>query len=221
MLVNTAQATQATQATAPTSNRNNLGTKDIFLKILIAQMQNQDPLKPQDAAQQATQLAQFNMVEQQISTNTLLGDIKSGIQSQSSNMATASSLIGHQAAAQSSQFTFDGIAAQQFNIDTTQGAPTATVDVVNSAGQVVKTLYTGSLAAGTSAVSWNGATNSGATAAPGQYSLNITASDINGQPVASTVQITGLVKAIRLTPNGVFADIGKTPVSMANIAKIY
>jgi len=218
MQVNT---TQAAQATAQTSNRNNLGTKDIFLKILIAQMQNQDPLKPQDAAQQATQLAQFNMVEQQISTNSLLGDIKSGIQGQSQSMAAASSLIGHQAAAQSDTFTFDGVTPQQFSIDAAQTASTATVDVVNSAGYVVKTLYTGSLAAGTNNISWNGATNSGATATPGNYSLKVTASDINGQPVASTAQITGLVKAIHLTPNGVFADVGNTPVSMANIAKIY
>jgi len=214
-------AVQATQPEAQVSRRNDLGSKDIFLQILVAQMQNQDPLKPQDASQQATQLAQFNMVEQQISTNGLLKEMLAGSQGQKSDMASAASLIGHQVSAQSNQFSYDGVTAQQFTIDTAQSAPTSTVEVINSAGLVVKTLHSGFLSSGINTMSWNGTTNSGAAAAPGEYSLKITAADINGQPVASTTQITGQVKAVRLTPDGVFAEIGSTPVSMANIARIY
>jgi flagellar basal-body rod modification protein FlgD len=219
MQVNTAQAAQAASPTAKTTN--DLGSKDIFLQILVAQMQNQDPLKPQDAAQMSTQLAQFNMVEQQISTNGLLKELLAGSQGQKSDVASAASLIGHQVSAQSNQFSFDGITPQTFTINTAQDASTTTVEVINSAGLVVKTLHSGFLASGINNMSWNGATNSGATAAPGEYSLKITATDINGQSVASTTQITGQVKAVRLSPDGVFAEIGNTPVSMANIAKIY
>jgi flagellar basal-body rod modification protein FlgD len=45
---------------------------DSFLKLLIAQMQNQDPTKPMDATSQIQQLATFSQVEQSIKTNTLL-----------------------------------------------------------------------------------------------------------------------------------------------------
>jgi flagellar basal-body rod modification protein FlgD len=217
MQVNTVQATQPT---AQASNRNDLGSKDIFLQILVAQMQNQDPLKPQDASQQATQLAQFNMVEQQISTNSLLKEMLAGSQNQKSDMASAASLIGHQVAAQSNKFTFDGT-AQQFTIDASQAASSSTMEVIDSTGRVVNTLNSGGLLSGINSMTWNGTTNSGGTAAPGEYSLKITASDINGQSVATSTQITGLVKAVRLTPDGAFAEIGNTPISMANIAKIY
>ena len=216
MQVNSVQATPATEPI-----NNDLGSKDIFLQILVAQMQNQDPLKPQDAAEMSTQLAQFNMVEQQISTNALLEDILAGSQSQNSDMASAAALIGHQVSAQSSQFSFDGTTPQQFTIDAAQNASSSTVEVIDSSGRVVNTLPSGFLASGTNNVTWNGATNTGGTAAPGEYSLKIIASDINGLAVATSTQITGQVKAVRLTPDGVFTEIGNTPVSMANIAKIY
>ena len=54
-----------TQTTAPTASGSGptLG-KDDFLKLLIGQMQNQDPLSPQDPSQQMGQLTQFSILEQ-------------------------------------------------------------------------------------------------------------------------------------------------------------
>ena len=136
-------------------------------------------------------------------------------------MASAASLIGHQVAAQSGQFSFDGTTTQQFTIDAAQDAASSTMEVIDSSGKVVNTLNSGRLLSGKNSMTWNGATSTGGTAGPGEYTLKITASDINGQSVATTTQITGQVKAVRLTPEGTFAEIGNTPVSMANIAKIY
>jgi flagellar basal-body rod modification protein FlgD len=169
----------------------------------------------------STQLAQFNMVEQQISTNSLLQDILAGSQRQKSDMASAASLIGHQVAAQSSRFSFDGTTPQLFTINAEQDATSTTVEITDSSGRVVNTQNAGYLTSGTNNMTWKGTTNAGGTAAPGEYSLKITATDINGLPVTTSTQITGQVKAVRLTPDGVFTEIGNTPVSMANIAKIY
>lgn len=70
--------------------------KDLFLKLLVAQMQNQDPLNPQDPTQYVTQLAQFNTLEQMQNLNDgmsyLLG-ITNGVLVNSA-LSTASSLIG-------------------------------------------------------------------------------------------------------------------------------
>lgn len=49
--------------------------KDTFLKLLVAQLKNQDPLNPQDGAAFVTQLAQFNSVEQLVSINDRLGQL--------------------------------------------------------------------------------------------------------------------------------------------------
>lgn len=70
--------------------------KDLFLKLLVSQMQNQDPFNPQDPTQYVTQLAQFNSLEQMMAMNDnldyLLG-MTNGLLVNSA-MGSASALIG-------------------------------------------------------------------------------------------------------------------------------
>jgi len=66
----TAQQTNATS----TSSSKDVGA-DAFLKLLVEQLKNQDPLAPQDGAQFVAQLAQFNSLEQLISINGRLGQL--------------------------------------------------------------------------------------------------------------------------------------------------
>lgn len=60
-----------------------------FLKLLVAQMKNQDPTKPMDATQFVAQLASFSQVEQSVQMNTKLDNLL-----QSSTLAQADALIG-------------------------------------------------------------------------------------------------------------------------------
>jgi flagellar hook assembly protein FlgD len=60
---------QATPSSTPPSNPKGALGKDEFLKMLVAQMQNQDPLEPMDGQQMAAQLAQFSSVEQLVEMN--------------------------------------------------------------------------------------------------------------------------------------------------------
>ena len=70
--------------------------KDLFLKLLVAQMKNQDPFNSQDPTQYITQLAQFNMLEQSMALNEnmeyMIG-LTNGVLMNSA-MGTASNLIG-------------------------------------------------------------------------------------------------------------------------------
>lgn len=77
-----------------TSNSNT--NQDLFLKLLVAQMTNQDPFNTQDPTQYVTQLAQFNMLEQTTNLNDnmeYLINITNGLLVNSA-MGSASSLIG-------------------------------------------------------------------------------------------------------------------------------
>ncbi|KQU98786.1 flagellar basal body rod modification protein [Mesorhizobium sp. Root695] len=79
--------TGANQATASTSKT--AVDYQSFLKLLIAEMKNQDPTKPMDSTQYVAQLATFSQVEQSVQTNTKLGQIM-----QSSALSQADALIG-------------------------------------------------------------------------------------------------------------------------------
>ncbi|MHA6686414.1 flagellar hook assembly protein FlgD [Mesorhizobium sp. A556] len=62
---------------------------DSFLKLLIAQMKNQDPTQPMDSTQYVAQLATFSQVEQTVQSNAKLDQIL-----QTSALAQADSIIG-------------------------------------------------------------------------------------------------------------------------------
>ena len=88
------QATQtptSASASAIASATPTLGYND-FLKLLMAQMQNQDPTSPTDSTQWVSQLATFSSVEQAIQTNAKLDQIL-----QNSTFSDAGSLIGRTA----------------------------------------------------------------------------------------------------------------------------
>lgn len=106
MKVNTQQSSTKTVANTKSTNKTENGTqivmpgeetnKDLFLKLLVAQMSNQDPLNPQDPTQYVTQLAQFSTLEQMQSLNEgmqYLVGYNQGIFINSA-MSTASALIG-------------------------------------------------------------------------------------------------------------------------------
>ncbi|MBZ9794941.1 flagellar hook assembly protein FlgD [Mesorhizobium sp. ES1-4] len=77
-------ANQTTTQTAKTAVDYNS-----FLKLLIAEMKNQDPTKPMDSTQYVAQLATFSQVEQSVQTNTKLDQIM-----QSSALSQADAIIG-------------------------------------------------------------------------------------------------------------------------------
>ncbi|RWC43669.1 flagellar hook assembly protein FlgD [Mesorhizobium sp.] len=79
--------TGANQGKAPTSKT--AVDYQSFLKLLIAEMKNQDPTKPMDSTQYVAQLATFSQVEQSVQSNTKLDQIM-----QSSALSQADALIG-------------------------------------------------------------------------------------------------------------------------------
>ena len=74
--INGNNITAAAAATATATTNNSTGAdQNTFLKLLIAQMKNQDPLQPQDSAQYVAQLAQFTSLEKLTSINDRLGQL--------------------------------------------------------------------------------------------------------------------------------------------------
>lgn len=67
------QSSTTARAESTVAKKTEPANKDMFLKLLVAQLKNQDPLAPQDGAQFVAQLAQFNSLEQLTSINDRIG----------------------------------------------------------------------------------------------------------------------------------------------------
>lgn len=125
--------TQAAQS--PSAGQKSVITSDFdtFLKMLTAQMQNQDPLNPIDSTDYATQLATFSGVEQQMRTNDLLASL--GGQMAILGMSQLAGWVGQEARAQAPVYMDGDPVTMQLKAAT--GADSAVLVVRNAAGQLV------------------------------------------------------------------------------------
>lgn len=187
----TAAKTNAAAATEETKK----ATVDYesFLKLLTAQLRNQDPLAPMDATQFMTQLAQLSTVEQSMRSNDTLGKVLDTLKSSGMRMDMA--LLGRKVEVASDQLSLsDGKAQAAYTVE---GTPASVkLEVVNGAGSVVYS-SPGSLKTGRQVFDWTGRTASGGTAPDGVYSLRVTAKDKDGKALNTATVVTDTVAEVR------------------------
>ncbi len=221
MLTSSVTASSATAHSNKKTSQADLGKKDIFLKLLVAQMQYQNPLKPQDPTKMSSQLAQFNMVEQQTKSNKLLQELVSagGSSSAAKQPLAGAGYLGHTVTINQNNLFFNG-SKQQFSAVMKGAATQAVVSIIDSKGNPVRTMSLSNLASGANPVTWDGKTDSGATAAQGNYTVHVSATDVNGNTVDSAIQRSGIVDAVRFTSSGTQLMVGGIPAAIADITEI-
>ncbi len=218
MLTPTINSTAPNAAAQPRDT--NMGSKDIFLKLLVAQMKFQDPLKPQDPTKMSTQLAQFNMVEQQTNTNTLLEQMVANGGSQSVTPGSnAASYLGHTATISTDAFNFTGTPTP-FGIELGANASNVSVQIVDASGLPIRTMQMGALSAGITPATWDGKDDSGAVVPQGTYKTIIQASDSQGQAMQATMLQQGLVNAVKFGSSGPLFVVAGMAVPQSAIQEI-
>jgi len=180
-LLNSMNTSKAAAATATDSAG---ATQDRFMKLLITQMKNQDPLNPLDNAQVTSQLAQLSTVTGIDKLNATMGTLKDSYQSSQALQAT--SLIGHGVLVPgNSAVLADGKAV--LGMDLPGAADAVSVTIRDGSGNVVRKMDLGAQAAGTLPLGWDGKTDKGAAAASGQYSFEVSASSAGSALKATTL----------------------------------
>ena len=168
--------------------------KDDFLKLFIAQLQNQDPLKPDDSAQMAAQLAQFNGLEQMLNVNKTLTEMLKG-QSNGRNFGMLD-YVGREVTVEGGRaLVSQGNAGQvSFNID--RPVTGATLEVRDGNGNIVATEELGQLRDGEQDLQWSGVGSDGKGLQDGAYTFSITATGDEGLavpvPVQTRIKVTGV-----------------------------
>jgi flagellar basal-body rod modification protein FlgD len=209
----------ATAAGAEASMKQSTGmNKDDFLKLFVTQLQNQDPLNPQDGTQFIQQLAQLSQVEQAYNTNT---NLQSMLNQGGNSMAMgAVSLIGRQIEALGSQVSLQSGSPTSVNFSLANSADQVTVSVLDAGGQVVKTLAGGAKGAGEGSVTWDGTNNAGTALGTGVYSFSVTAKDSAGNSVASSPLIKGKVDGVDMSGATPVLSIGNLKLNLTDVTSV-
>jgi flagellar basal-body rod modification protein FlgD len=180
-------STATTPSAAPAAGTQDLG-RDEFLRMLIAQLENQDPLNPQDATEFTAQLAQFSSLDQLFGMRASL-DALSKVQS-ASQALSAASLIGRRVTAETSRVEIPASGAPpelSFEVDTATSVLGAELRDAN--GAVVARLGATDLAAGRTQLSWSAL---GGVPPAGVYTLAATpAGGFSAPRVLVDARVTG------------------------------
>lgn len=172
---------------------NGLG-QEAFLKLLVAQLQNQDPLNPQENHEFVAQLAQFSSLEQTVGINDRL-DLLS-LQNQGMANSQVVNMVGKQATIKGDIVTLQGQGTAvpvAFTVDSS--ITEAQVEIRDGSGRKIRTIQTGARSSGTAQVLWNGQDDTGLPQPAGPYQIRVTAK--NGDtPISVTQQSTGLIQSV-------------------------
>lgn len=179
-------------------------SQDRFLKLLVTQMKNQDPLSPMDNAQVTSQMAQLSTVAGIDKLNVALQALSASMTPNQTIQAT--SMIGHGVLVPG-----NGIDLSNGNgygsIDLAQAADNIDITINDQSGALVRTIHLGEQPAGMAGWQWDGKSNSGAIVADGSYTYAAKAS-LGGKAIDSTALQFGMVSSVTKGSEGVTLNVG-------------
>ncbi len=193
-----------------------LGQQD-FLRMLIAQLENQDPLNPQESTEFTAQLAQFSSLEQEIAMRDSLDSIRAALGRADS--VTAIGMIGQEVLAEGDQFELgsDG-ATLKFEL---AGASDSTqLKVVDADGNTVASIEAGPLSPGLHGFVWDGTGSNQQPLPPGVYQLTVAASH-EERPIGATPLVAGRVSGADVSGQTPMLILGDMIVPLSSVREVF
>ena len=187
------QATKGSTASAsapPAKPYDAKAEGDKFMKLLVTQLQNQDPLNPMDNAQVTSQMAQINTVQGINTLNTTMTGMSSNLTQM--QMLQGASLVGHQVLMEGNKITVDsstGTAVGGYEL--AAAATSVKVDVVNAAGVTVDSFNDGVQSGGRHGFTWTPPAGTSTTG----LTFKVTATS-GGKAITSTPLVSDTVDAV-------------------------
>lgn len=214
-----ASSATAASGTPPLVQPGGAMGKDEFLKLLVAQMKNQDPMNPMQGEQMAAHLAQFSSLEQLININTQLGaqQASQAALAQSLNSGMALNALGKNVLAVSDQVVVPEGGGASVPVLVGAAGGTATLRLYNEQGVEVGSRSLGALPGGRQDVALESAA---ADLPPGTYRYKVEVTDAAGAAVAVQSFVRGRVDGIQYGPNGPVFSLGPITVPLGAVAEI-
>jgi flagellar basal-body rod modification protein FlgD len=177
----TAALSSTSQTTGSTGVAGQMSAQDQtdrFMKLLVAQLNNQDPMNPMDNSQMTSQIAQINTVSGIQTLNDTVKSLSTQFASMQSMQGT--SLIGHDVLTSGNTISINnGVGKGALNL--ASAADSVTVQVTSPGGQLLGTVNLGAMSAGQQSFTWDASGYTGS----GNPTFTVTASLANS-PVPAT-----------------------------------
>lgn len=210
VLTKSGVSTGTKKTTTEPVDKNALG-KDAFLKLLVTQMQHQNPLDPQDNGQFIAQLAQFSSLEGIQTLNSSVNAIMSGMGS--SQALQASSLVGRSVIVQNDKALFDPKESLNGQVVVPQNITDGKVTIKDKDGNVVKTIQLGEQKKGTADFIWDGTNDKGEKVETGTYTFTATTT-VDGKSQEMYTMLPAKVTSVS------FQNGGEMMLNLAGIGKL-
>lgn len=206
----TAGSSSTTQATTALASN-----EQDFMKLLLTQLQNQDPSSPVDTQQFTSQLVQYATVEQQINTNSNLNQLIN--LTQADTMVQSSAIVGKRVEVQSDHLALQNGAAQ-VDITLAQAQP-LTIDVYNAKGvKIAESTLDG--VSGQNTWTWNGQDSNGNKVPDGSYKVAVTSATSGTTAAAVPFTVVGKATGVVSSGNAVQLEFGALAVDFSTVKSI-
>lgn len=214
--------TTTTSTSSSSTSTNSVMGKDSFLKLLLTQLQNQDPLNPMESYEFTGQLAQFTSIEQLADIKSLLEESTKSNQSLIDTISSTLSvgLIGKEVTINTTTLNFDGENSIKFSFDVPDEAVTLGVSIYDLSGNLVKNLDMTSFEHGTNTVEWDGNDSNGSVVEKGNYIISVAYKNEAGDTYNVETYINGKITSVKYKNGETYLVINGNEISFKNLREI-
>ncbi len=193
--------------------------KDEFLKILVAQLRNQDPMNPSSPEEFSAQLAQFSSLEQLMQVNQTLTSqaAADAALAQALNNSAAVGVLGRTVLAVGDTVEVSGTGEDRVTVGVGGSGGHATLTLYDEDGNVVGSRDAGELGPGRQVIELKGAADG---LPPGRYRYAVTLEDGSGGEVAVQTFTRALIDGVRYGPQGPTLTSGGLEIPLADVVEI-
>ncbi len=199
-----------------TTRRNDAMGQSEFLSLLVAQLQNQDPLNPLDSADFSAQLAQFSSLEQLMQINQRLTEL--GEDDPSAPSFDPVGLLGRDVTAKGNAVDVTGGESSALEY-TLAEAGTVSVEVRSESGTLISSADLGQIGAGTHVLDLDDV-SAVADLADGDYQVSVKVKTGDAAPAAVDTRIIGTVTGVDLTSNPPTVRIGDLEIPLGDVREV-
>ena len=218
MDVNALSMSSGTGAASTAAAASNTMGKDAFLKLLITQLQYQDPLNPADSTEFTAQLAQFSSLEQLSNVNENLNALK--LYQASINNAQAVAFIGKDIVAKGNRVEVKGGRASACEFELSAAAQRVAVSIYDASGNFVADIQRTALNAGKQSLVWDGKDRNGNLVSDGAYTFEVQAEGAQGEKLGATTFSKGTVTGVTFEDGVTYLIVGGSKIAVGDVTQI-